>query len=73
MLAARRHVGDASCCCRGAPQAIGDFGAEALLKAAQARGRGVGGKLRVLTHCNTGSLATAEFGTALGVVRALHK
>ena len=24
----------------------------------------------VLTHCNTGSLATAGFGTALGVVRA---
>jgi methylthioribose-1-phosphate isomerase len=29
-------------------------------------GRDVG----VLTHCNTGSLATAGFGTALGVVRA---
>jgi len=25
---------------------------------------------RVLTHCNTGSLATAGFGTALGVIRA---
>lgn len=25
---------------------------------------------RVLTHCNTGSLATAGYGTALGVVRA---
>ena len=25
---------------------------------------------RILTHCNTGSLATAGFGTALGVVRA---
>ena len=24
----------------------------------------------VLTHCNTGSLATAGFGTALGVIRA---
>jgi methylthioribose-1-phosphate isomerase len=24
----------------------------------------------VLTHCNTGSLATAEYGTALGIVRA---
>jgi methylthioribose-1-phosphate isomerase len=53
-------------------QAIGGFGAEALLEAAQARGRGAGGQLRVLTHCNTGSLATAEFGTALGVIRALH-
>jgi methylthioribose-1-phosphate isomerase len=25
---------------------------------------------RVLTHCNTGSLATVEFGTALGVIRS---
>jgi len=25
-----------------------------------------------LTHCNTGALATASFGTALGVIRALH-
>jgi len=27
---------------------------------------------RVLTHCNTGALATAGWGTALGVVRSLH-
>lgn len=26
----------------------------------------------VLTHCNTGSLATGGYGTALGVVRSLH-
>lgn len=32
-----------------------------------------GKPLRVLTHCNTGSLATAGYGTALGVVRALHE
>nr|CAG4641806.1 EOG090X08IP [Eurycercus lamellatus] len=30
-------------------------------------------KVRILTHCNTGSLATAGYGTALGVVRSLHK
>ncbi|MEU0452316.1 S-methyl-5-thioribose-1-phosphate isomerase [Streptomyces sp. NPDC006129] len=29
--------------------------------------------LRVLTHCNTGALATAGWGTALGVVRELHR
>ncbi|XP_070565847.1 methylthioribose-1-phosphate isomerase-like [Ptychodera flava] len=29
-------------------------------------------KVKVLTHCNTGSLATAGYGTALGVIRALH-
>ena len=28
--------------------------------------------LRVLTHCNTGSLATTAWGTALGIVRELH-
>lgn len=29
-------------------------------------------KLSVLTHCNTGSLATAGYGTALGIIRTLH-
>ncbi|MCL4168421.1 UNVERIFIED_CONTAM: hypothetical protein GTU68_011159, partial [Idotea baltica] len=29
--------------------------------------------LRILTHCNTGSLATAGYGTALGVIRQLHE
>ena len=29
-------------------------------------------KLSVLTHCNTGSLATAGYGTALGIIRSLH-
>lgn len=41
-------------------KAIGAYGAEAILK--QARN----GKATVLTHCNTGSLATAGYGTALG-------
>lgn len=52
---------------------MGRHGAEALLAAAQARGRAPSGRLRVLTHCNTGSLATAAYGTALGVIRALHE
>ncbi|GAB4820785.1 hypothetical protein N2152v2_007831 [Parachlorella kessleri] len=52
---------------------MGRHGAEALLAAAQARGRASSGRVRVLTHCNTGSLATAAFGTALGVVRTLHQ
>jgi methylthioribose-1-phosphate isomerase len=42
-----------------ANRAMGRLGAELI-------GTGVG----VLTHCNTGSLATAGFGTALGVIRA---
>ncbi len=28
---------------------------------------------RVLTHCNAGSLACVEYGTALGVIRAAHE
>jgi len=28
--------------------------------------------LRMLTHCNTGALATAAWGTALGIIRELH-
>jgi methylthioribose-1-phosphate isomerase len=29
-------------------------------------------RLKVLTHCNTGSLATSGYGTALGIIRSLH-
>lgn len=29
-------------------------------------------QLRLLTHCNTGALATTDWGTALGVIRELH-
>ena len=28
---------------------------------------------RILTHCNAGALATVDYGTALGVVRAAHE
>jgi methylthioribose-1-phosphate isomerase len=66
------------CACArvGHTQAIGAAGAAALLSAVAARGKAhsrPGGKVTVLTHCNTGSLATAGYGTALGVVRALHE
>ncbi|MFO7734946.1 MAG: S-methyl-5-thioribose-1-phosphate isomerase, partial [bacterium] len=30
-------------------------------------------KLSVITHCNAGALATCGYGTALGVIRALHE
>ena len=50
-------------------RAIGKYGAEAIL--AQ---KNVGDDLvHVITHCNTGSLATAGYGTALGIIRALHE
>jgi methylthioribose-1-phosphate isomerase len=41
---------------------MGEFGAELLAGAAG-----------VLTHCNTGSLATGGYGTALGVIRSAHR
>ncbi|XP_062034843.1 methylthioribose-1-phosphate isomerase [Lepus europaeus] len=47
---------------------IGDLGARHLLE----RAAPGGGKVTVLTHCNTGALATAGYGTALGVIRSLH-
>ena len=53
---------------------MGAAGADAVAHAvAGRRGAERAGRLRVLTHCNTGSLATAGYGTALGVVRALHE
>uniref|UniRef100_A0A7S0B777 Methylthioribose-1-phosphate isomerase n=1 Tax=Pyrodinium bahamense TaxID=73915 RepID=A0A7S0B777_9DINO len=54
-----------------ANKAIGDHGAEAILAAMEKAGR-AGEGARVLTICNTGSLATAGWGTALGVIRSLH-
>jgi methylthioribose-1-phosphate isomerase len=43
-------------------QAIGDHGLRVLPSSPA--------KLRILTHCNAGALATAGYGTALGVVRS---
>ncbi|MGD1918222.1 MAG: S-methyl-5-thioribose-1-phosphate isomerase [Pleurocapsa sp.] len=43
-------------------QAIGDRGIEVLPSNPE--------KLRILTHCNAGALATAGYGTALGVIRS---
>lgn len=48
-------------------KAIGENGARLILGPGDNTGC-----VRILTHCNTGSLATAGYGTALGVVRSLH-
>lgn len=48
-------------------KAIGDAGAKEILSHYPGDAA-----VRVLTHCNTGSLATAGYGTALGVIRTLH-
>lgn len=45
-------------------QAIGDHGLRVLPNQPE--------KLRLLTHCNAGALATAGYGTALGVVRSAY-
>ncbi|MDB9312605.1 S-methyl-5-thioribose-1-phosphate isomerase [Spirulina sp. CS-785/01] len=46
-------------------QAIGDHGLTALPQTPE--------QLTLLTHCNAGALATAGYGTALGVVRSLWR
>lgn len=48
-------------------RAIGDYGAKEILKALPSDENA-----SVMTICNTGSLATATYGTALGVVRSIH-
>jgi len=56
--AKRIHAEDVSYCA-----AIGEHGLVAFPK--------TGG--RALTHCNTGALATAGIGTALGMIRSAHR
>ncbi|GAN06082.1 translation initiation factor [Mucor ambiguus] len=47
---------------------IGKFGADYIVENAKNPN-----SISVLTHCNTGSLATAGWGTALGIIRDLHQ
>lgn len=56
--AARRILETDVASCR----AMGEFGAALLPDRA-----------RILTHCNAGALATAGYGTALGVIRSGHR
>lgn len=46
---------------------MGNIGADWLVKRFGSK------PLTLLTHCNTGSLATTGIGTALGVIREMHK
>ncbi len=46
---------------------MGEYGADYIEKLFG------GKKLNILTHCNAGALATAGYGTALGVIRSLNK
>ena len=50
-------------------RSIGNYGAKHIIE--NSSKSTVKPFVRILTHCNTGSLATAGYGTALGVVRSL--
>lgn len=63
VLAAAREVASAD---EAANRELSRLGADWLLERIDRP------RLRVLTHCNTGSLATSAWGTGLGVVRELH-
>jgi len=56
-FARKIHDDDIASC-----RAMGEFGAALFPDRA-----------RVLTHCNAGALATAGYGTALGVIRSAHR
>jgi methylthioribose-1-phosphate isomerase len=58
LLAEAKHIHDEDI---AANQAMGEFGAQLIEN-----------PCGVLTHCNTGSLATGGYGTALGVIRSAY-
>ena len=68
------HQDEADC------RAIGDYGAQEIMKKFQKKNVTTSPSkeqkpppnITVMTICNTGSLATANYGTALGVIRSLH-
>lgn len=51
------HTDDVAAC-----KAMGDFGASLIQE-----------KTSIITHCNAGALATAGYGTALGVIRSVNR
>jgi len=55
-----------------ANRTLSAFGADWLLARLGLASPATQRPLRLLTHCNSGALATAGWGTALGVVRELH-
>ncbi len=54
-------------------RAIHDEDIEACRRIGHAGAELIGPDATILTHCNTGSLATGGYGTALGVVRSAHR
>lgn len=64
VLAAARRIADED---EAANRELSRLGADWLLERIDRP------RLRVLTHCNTGALATSAWGTAFGVIRELHE
>ncbi len=56
-----------ACADEEANRELSRLGADWILARVQRR------PVRVLTHCNAGALATSAWGTALGIVRELHR
>jgi len=54
-----------------ANRAMGKRGGDFLSKLLSHKSKS--NQMRLLTHCNTGALATTEWGTALGVIRDLYE
>ena len=63
VLAEAKHVAQED---RASGDEMGRIGADWLIERLGKR------PLTLLTHCNTGSLATTSIGTALGVIREMH-
>ena len=53
-----------------ANHAMGSLGADHLIELLAKSGKS--GNFTILTHCNTGALATTEWGTALGMIQELN-
>src|SRR5579884_769891 len=71
--AAPQGVEPAKAALRACAQQLADEDARANRQMGQLGSALVPPGARVLTHCNAGALATVEFGTALGVIRAAHE
>lgn len=63
LLAAAHQIAEED---RLSGESMGNIGADWLMSKLATR------EMTLLTHCNTGSLATTSIGTALGVIKTLH-
>jgi methylthioribose-1-phosphate isomerase len=68
-----RHIGEPAEAILGEAHAIRDEDEAACRRIGELGAPLLPPAARVLTHCNAGALATAAYGTALGIVRAAHQ